>query len=56
VLAEADELQVEAGRSRHHCGIESGPLPVPTERTRWPGGEGVAGFVAGGLRPAPFRP
>lgn len=56
VLAEGDELHVEAGRSRHHCGIESGPLPVSSARTRWPGGEGVARFVAGGLRPAPIRP
>lgn len=58
VIAEGDELQIEAGRSRYHCGIESGPLPVSAERTRWPGGDGVARFVERGLRgaAAPLRP
>lgn len=50
VVAEGDELQIEAGRNRYHCGIESGPLPVAADRTRWPGGDGVARFVERGLR------
>jgi len=58
VIAEGDELQIEAGRSRYHCGIESGPLPVSAQRTRWPGGDGVARFVVRGLSGpgAPLRP
>lgn len=58
VIAEGDELQIEAGRSRYHCGIESGPLPVSAQRTRWPGGDGVARFVVRGLRgpDGPLRP
>jgi hypothetical protein len=56
VLAEGDELQIEAGRGRHHCGIGSGPLPVAASRTSWPGGDGVARFVERGLQPAPLRP
>ncbi|MBU6378423.1 MAG: hypothetical protein KJS95_07800 [Gammaproteobacteria bacterium] len=58
VIAEGDELQIEAGRSRYHCGIESGPLPVSAQRTRWPGGDGVARFVVRGLSgpDAPLRP
>lgn len=56
VLAEGDELWIEAGRGRHHCGIVSGPLPVEASLTRWPGGDGVARFVERGLQPAPLRP
>ena len=53
VLAEGDELWVTAGRARYHCGIVSGPYAVRAERTPWPGGDGVARFVARGLNPAP---
>jgi hypothetical protein len=56
VLAEGDELWVTAGRARYHCGIVSGPLPVRADRSPWPGGDGVARFVARGLQPAPPTP
>lgn len=56
VLAEGDELWVTAGRARHHCGIVSGPYAVRADRTPWPGGDGVARFVARGLQPAPLKP
>ncbi len=42
-LALADELWIDAGRARYHCGIESGL--IPTKDSRYPGGEGVARFV-----------
>ena len=56
VLAEGDELWVDAGRARHHCGIVSGTTVVSSERSPWPGGAGVARFVGRGLRPAPLNP
>ena len=28
VIAVADELWIDAGRARHHCGVISGPLPT----------------------------
>lgn len=56
VLAEGDELWVTAGRARYHCGIVSGPYAVRADLTPWPGGDGVAKFVARGLQPAPLRP
>ena len=56
VLAEGDELWVTAGRARYHCGIVSGPHAVHADRTPWPGGDGVARFVARGLEPAPPKP
>lgn len=56
VLAEGDELWVTAGRARYHCGIVSGPRPVRADRSPWPGGDGVARFVARGLQPAPPKP
>lgn len=56
VLAEGDELWVEAGRERYHCGIVSGAQPVSSDRTPWPGGAGVARFVVRGLQPGPLRP
>jgi hypothetical protein len=56
VLAEGDELWVTAGRARYHCGIVSGPHAVSAGRTPWPGGDGVAKFVARGLQPAPPEP
>jgi len=56
VLAEADEIWVDAGRARHHCGIISGASPVSRERTSWPDGVGVARFVERGLRPTPVKP
>lgn len=56
VLAEGDELWVDAGRQRHHCGIVSGSTPVQRESSPWPAGQGAADFVARGLRPAPFKP
>lgn len=55
-LAEGDEIWIAAGRARYHCGIVSGPYPVLADRTPWPGGDGVAKFVARGLQPAPPRP
>lgn len=56
VLAEGDEIWIAAGRARYHCGIVSGPYAVRADRTPWPGGDGVARFVARGLMPAPPRP
>lgn len=56
VLAEGDELWVDAGRTRHHCGIVSGTTATASDETPWPDGNGVARFVAQGLRPAPLRP
>ena len=56
VLAEGDELWVDAGRARHHCGIVSGTTPVSKDKTPWPDGEGVARFVRRGLQPAPTTP
>lgn len=56
VLAEGDELWVTAGRARHQCGIVSGPHPLRADRSPWPGGDGVARFVARGLQPAAPRP
>ena len=44
VLAEGDELWIRAGRATYHCGIGSGP--EPTADTPWPGGSGVASFIA----------
>lgn len=42
-LAAGDELWIDAGDARYHCGIGSGP--VPTRSTAYPGGEGVARFL-----------
>ena len=42
-LALADELWIDAGRTRYHCGIVSGRNPK-TEST-YPAGDGVARFV-----------
>jgi hypothetical protein len=56
VLAEGDELWITAGRARYHCGIVSGPDPVHADRTPWPGGDGVAKFVARGLQSSPLKP
>lgn len=56
VLAEGDEIWIDAGRARYRCGIVSGPYAVRAERSAWPGGDGVARFVARGLLPAPPRP
>jgi len=42
-LAAGDELWVDAGDTRYHCGIGSGP--IPTRHTTYPAGEGVAGFL-----------
>lgn len=42
-LAEGDELWIDAGAMRYHCGIESGLRPTRT--TRYPSGDGVARFV-----------
>ncbi|MBM4213537.1 MAG: hypothetical protein FJ179_07450 [Gammaproteobacteria bacterium] len=53
VVAEADELWVDAGRARYHCGVVSGPAVVPSERSLWPGGDGIARFVARSLAPSP---
>lgn len=47
-IAAADELWIEAGRARYHCGVGSGPNPVAT--TDWPANDGVARFVAQALR------
>lgn len=53
VIAEADELWVDAGRARYHCGVISGPVVVASERSPWPGGDGIARFVARSLAPSP---
>jgi len=50
VIAEADEIWVDAGRATYHCGVISGPVVIPRERSPWPGGEGVARFVAQAFR------
>lgn len=46
-LAIADELWVDAGRHRYHCGIGSGRYP--TERTSYPDSAGVANFLSRAL-------
>lgn len=46
-LAAADELWIDAGGARYHCGIESGAHPTRT--TRYPAGVGVGRFVARAL-------
>lgn len=51
VIAEADELWVDAGRARYHCGVISGPVVVASERSPWPAGDGVARFVARAFKP-----
>jgi hypothetical protein len=50
-LAAGDELWVDAGDARYHCGIGSGP--VPTRSTAYPGGEGVARFLRRALAGQP---
>ena len=55
VLAEGDEIWITAGRAQYRCGIVSGPSAVRADRSPWPGGDGVAKFVARGLQPAPTR-
>jgi hypothetical protein len=42
-LAAGDELWVDAGSARYHCGIGSGPNP--TRATAYPGGDGIARFL-----------
>ena len=51
VIGEADELWVDAGRARYHCGVISGPVVVASERSPWPGGDGIARFVARAFNP-----
>ncbi len=51
VLAEADEIWIHAGRATYHCGVGSGDNP--TTDSNWPGGDGVARFVARALQGAP---
>ncbi len=48
VLAAGDEIWIRAGRATYHCGVGSGP--EPTARSDWPGGDGVARFVARAMR------
>jgi hypothetical protein len=50
----ADELWLQAGPYRYHCGVESGPLV--TADTKYPGGEGVARFVQRTLNGANTKP
>ncbi len=52
VIAEADELWVDAGRARYHCGVISGPVVVASGRSPWPAGDGVVRFVARAFDPA----
>lgn len=47
-LAAADELWIDAGAARYHCGIESGPQP--TRATCYPAGTGIARFVERALQ------
>jgi len=42
-LAAGDELWVDAGSARYHCGIGSGQNP--TRVTAYPGGDGIARFL-----------
>ncbi|MFM8518312.1 MAG: hypothetical protein ACKODA_10645 [Nevskiaceae bacterium] len=42
-LAAGDELWIDAGDTRYHCGIGSGA--GPTRQTEYPGGDGVARFL-----------
>lgn len=53
-LAVADELWIDAGRARYHCGIGSGRYPTST--TDYPAGDGVAQFLTRALRGKPARP
>jgi hypothetical protein len=55
-LATADELSIEAGRARHHCGVGSGPRPVSS--TTHPHNDALPRFVeraARGRTVAPAR-
>ncbi len=54
VVAEGDEMWIQAGRARYHCGIGSGRRP--TAQAEWPGGAGVADFVAQAAMGAAGRP
>jgi hypothetical protein len=52
-LALADELWIDAGRTRYHCGIESGV--IPTKSSRYPDGDGVARFVGNAMAGSTLR-
>jgi hypothetical protein len=54
VLAEGDEIWIQAGRARYHCGIGSGRRPQAG--AEWPAGRGVANFVAQAALGAQGRP
>ena len=47
----ADELWLEAGPYRYHCGVESGPYA--TNKTQYPGGDGLARFIQSTLKGKP---
>lgn len=47
----ADELWLEAGPYRYHCGVESGPYA--TNHTRYPDGDGIARFIRSTLSGKP---
>lgn len=49
----ADELWLEAGPYRYHCGVESGPYA--TNDTRYPNGDGIARFIQSALSGKPQR-
>jgi len=52
-LALADELWIDAGRTRYFCGIVSGTMP--TTRSNYPADDGITRFVkralAGSTKP-----
>lgn len=50
VLAEGEEMWVDAGPARYRCGVASGPLPVRGDG--YPGGDAVARFVLRAAVPA----
>jgi hypothetical protein len=50
ILAEGEEMWVDAGPARYRCGVASGPVPVAGAAD--PGGEGVARFVLRAAVPA----
>lgn len=50
-LGLADELWIDAGRTRYFCGIVSGA--IPTTRSEYPAGDGVVRFVRRALAGSP---
>ena len=50
LLADGEEMWIDAGWARHRCAIASGPLPVRGREA--PAGPGIADFVRAAVTPA----